>query len=266
MRFAGRLVQKGAVTSESPGDGVIAARLPGGGVLPFPPVPSASVAGPTLEESTYQPRVVPKRLHADSPNIVIVLIDDAGPGLPSTFGGEVTTSTLDRVCAEGVGVSSKAQGLQRRQAVFHVLGQRLSAGPHHIMKEWADRYAGKFDDGWDAYRRRVFDRANAKGWIPPNCELTERDPQLAGWDQIPEDEKPFQRRLMEVAAGYANARRSPSRDTSIGPRRLHVEGVVAAASIHPDDLSPHWTCGNRKVGCDDFPGARGRWGGRFQRG
>lgn len=100
MRFAGRLVQKGAVTSESPGDGVIAARLPGGGVLPFPPVPSASVAGPTLEESTYQPRVVPKRLHADSPNIVIVLIDDAGPGLPSTFGGEVTTSTLDRVCAK----------------------------------------------------------------------------------------------------------------------------------------------------------------------
>ena len=31
-------------------------------------------------------------------------------------------------------------------------------GPHHIFKEWADKYKGKFDDGWDAYRERVFDR------------------------------------------------------------------------------------------------------------
>ena len=36
-------------------------------------------------------------------------------------------------------------------------------GPHHIMKEWADKYKGKFDDGWDAYRERVFKRAKEKG-------------------------------------------------------------------------------------------------------
>ena len=71
-------------------------------------------------------------------------------------------------------------------------------GPHHIMKDWADRYAGKFDDGWDAYRQRVFDRAKDKGWIPQDAVLTERDPQLPAWADIPEDEKPFQRRLMEV--------------------------------------------------------------------
>jgi arylsulfatase A-like enzyme len=40
-------------------------------------------------------------------------------------------------------------------------------------------------------------------WIPQDCELTERDESLASWDSIPEDEKPFQRHLMEVAAGYA---------------------------------------------------------------
>ncbi|MDQ7879782.1 arylsulfatase [Microbacterium sp. QXD-8] len=76
-------------------------------------------------------------------------------------------------------------------------------GPHHIMKEWADKYAGKFDDGWDAYRERVFARAKASGWIPEDAVLTERDERLAAWDDIPEDEKPFQRRLMEVAAGFA---------------------------------------------------------------
>jgi arylsulfatase len=75
-------------------------------------------------------------------------------------------------------------------------------GPHHIMKEWADKYKGKFDDGWDAYRKRVFKRAKAKGWIPADAQLTPPHPTMAAWDSIPEDEKPFQRRLMEVAAGY----------------------------------------------------------------
>ena len=58
-------------------------------VLPFPPTPSASIAGRTMQESVYHRRVEPRRLPADAPNILIVLIDDAGPGLPSTYGGEV---------------------------------------------------------------------------------------------------------------------------------------------------------------------------------
>ena len=76
-------------------------------------------------------------------------------------------------------------------------------GPHHIMKEWADKYKGKFDDGWDAYRERVFKNAKAKGWIPENAQLTPRHETMPSWESIPEDERPFQRRLMEVAAGYA---------------------------------------------------------------
>jgi len=72
-----------------------------------------------------------------------------------------------------------------------------------IFKEWADKYKGKFDDGWDAYRERVFKRAKQKRWIPQDAELTPRDPTMAAWHDIPEDEKPFQRRLMEIAAGFA---------------------------------------------------------------
>ena len=49
-------------------------------VLPFPPTPSASVAGRTMQESSYAQRVQPRRLPEDAPNILIVLIDDAGPG------------------------------------------------------------------------------------------------------------------------------------------------------------------------------------------
>src|SRR6202012_1904136 len=76
-------------------------------------------------------------------------------------------------------------------------------GPHHVMKEWADKYKGKFDAGWDEYRERVFHNAKEKGWIPANAQLTPRDPTMTAWADIPESEKPFQRRLMEVAAGYA---------------------------------------------------------------
>ena len=77
-----------------------------------------------------------------------------------------------------------------------------SHGPHQVMKEWADKYKGKFDDGWDKYRERVFARAKAKGWIPQNAQLTPRPASMASWDSIPEAEKPFQRRLMEVFAGF----------------------------------------------------------------
>ena len=55
-----------------------------------------------MQESTYAQRVTPSRLHEDPPNIVVILIDDAGPGLPTTLGGEVRTATMDRICAEGV--------------------------------------------------------------------------------------------------------------------------------------------------------------------
>ena len=71
------------------------------------------------------------------------------------------------------------------------------------MKDWAAKYAGKFDDGWDAYRERVYGRAKDLGWIPPDAELTERHELMPAWNSIPEEEKLFQRRLMEVAAGFA---------------------------------------------------------------
>ena len=70
-------------------------------VLPFPPKPSGSTAGRTMQESVYSPRAATRRLPADAPNILIVLIDDVGPALPTTFGGEINTPTLDRIAKSG---------------------------------------------------------------------------------------------------------------------------------------------------------------------
>jgi arylsulfatase A-like enzyme len=310
--------------------------------LPFPPAPSGSIAGRTMQESVYSPRPQPRRLPADAPNILIVLIDDAGPGLPSTLGGEVQTRTMDRVAMGGIslnrfhttamcsptrasiltgrnhhrvgagqiaelandwdgysghiprssalvadvlkdyGYNTGAWGkwhntpaeettaagpfenwptelgfeyfygflageasqyepnlvrnttvvlppkspeegyhlsedladdaiswlnthraLQPDKPFFMYWASGAIHGPHHIMKEWADKYKGKFDDGWDAYRERVFKRAKEKSWIPADAQLTPRHETMPSWESIPEDEKPFQRRLMEVAAGFA---------------------------------------------------------------
>ncbi len=308
-------------------------------ILPFPPAPSGSTAGLTMETSIYKKRVEPKHLSDDAPNILIILMDDVGPGTPSTYGGEINTPTLDRVSNSGISynrfhstamcsptraalltgrnhtrvgngqiaaiandfdgfsgiipktsatvaevlknygyntgawgkwhntpeeqISNKGpfdywptgygfeyfygflsgevsqyepnmirnttQVVEHHKEGYHVTediaGDAIewlreqnafapdkpffmywapgaSHGPHQIMKEWADKYKGKFDDGWDAYRERVFKRAKEKGWIPKDAQLTPRPESMASWDSIPENEKPFQRRLMEIFAGF----------------------------------------------------------------
>ncbi|MBB6091688.1 arylsulfatase [Povalibacter uvarum] len=88
------------------------------------------------------------------------------------------------------------------QPFFMYWASGASHGPHHIFKEWADKYKGKFDKGWDEMRKEVFARQKALGWVPANTRLTPRPASLAAWADIPESEKPFQRRLMEVFAGY----------------------------------------------------------------
>lgn len=75
-------------------------------------------------------------------------------------------------------------------------------GPHHIFPEWADKYKGKFDDGWDAYRERVYRRQLDQGIIPAGTELTPRDSTMQAWSGIPESQRPFQRRGMEIFAGF----------------------------------------------------------------
>ncbi len=75
-------------------------------------------------------------------------------------------------------------------------------GPHHVGKEWSEKYKGKFDGGWDKMREGIFARQKALGWIPANAKLTPRPASIPAWDEIPESQRPFQTRLMEVFAGF----------------------------------------------------------------
>jgi arylsulfatase len=74
--------------------------------------------------------------------------------------------------------------------------------PHHVPEEWSAKYRGRFDDGWDALRQRIFARQKELGVVPADAELTVRHDEIPAWDDMPDDLKPVLARQMEVYAGF----------------------------------------------------------------
>jgi arylsulfatase A-like enzyme len=103
------------------------------------------------------------------------------------------------------------------RAIAWVRQQRLLAGgkpffmyfapgathaPHHVPKEWADKYKGAFDQGWDKLREATFAQQKQLGVIPADCELTERPKEIPAWDSQTAEFKRILAREMEVYAGF----------------------------------------------------------------
>ena len=74
--------------------------------------------------------------------------------------------------------------------------------PHHVSREWIDKFKGKFDDGWDSLRDEIYQRQLKLGVIPPETALTKRPEQIPAWSDYPDRYKPVARRLMETFAGF----------------------------------------------------------------
>ena len=74
--------------------------------------------------------------------------------------------------------------------------------PHHVPPEWADKYAGKFADGWDAQREAIIARQKELGVVPADAELTLRPDVIPSWDEMSDELKPVLERQMEVYAGF----------------------------------------------------------------
>ena len=74
--------------------------------------------------------------------------------------------------------------------------------PHHVPKDWIERYRGRFDGGWDALRAEIFEQQKTLGVIPADAELTARPEEIPAWDDVADDIKPVLARQMEVYAGY----------------------------------------------------------------
>jgi arylsulfatase A-like enzyme len=80
----------------------------------------------------------------------------------------------------------------------------LGAGhvPHHAPREWIDRYAGRFDGGWDRWREEVFERQQQMAIVPPGTRLSQRPDWVDAWDSLSADRRRLYARQMEVYAGF----------------------------------------------------------------
>ena len=97
---------------------------------------------------------------------------------------------------------SQQKALAPDKPFFVYFAPGATHAPHHVPKEWADKYKGKFDQGWDKLREETFARQKKLGVIPAECQLTARPKEVPAWDAMPEAFKPVLRREMEVYAGF----------------------------------------------------------------
>ena len=74
--------------------------------------------------------------------------------------------------------------------------------PHHVPREWADKYKGKFDGGWDKIRQQTFERQKAMGLIPQTTKLPPKPNDIKDWETLTADEKKLFSRQAEVFAGF----------------------------------------------------------------
>jgi arylsulfatase A-like enzyme len=99
-----------------------------------------------------------------------------------------------------------------RKPFFVYFSTGCSHAPHHVSPAWAEKYKGRFDQGWDVLREETFARQKELGVIPAAAQLTSRDEAFPAWDQVPEKLKAYYARQMEVYAGYSeNADRNVGR-------------------------------------------------------
>ncbi|MFN8105705.1 MAG: arylsulfatase [Acidimicrobiia bacterium] len=131
----------------------------------------------------------------------IITQDNTTLGVPAGPGGEqyyfpddITDKAVEWLHAV------RAQDARKPWMMYYSTG--CAHAPHHVPKAWADKYAGRFDDGWDALRERTLARQIELGVVPAGTELTERPDVFPAWDSLGDAERKLYARQMEVYAGY----------------------------------------------------------------
>jgi len=125
-------------------------------------------------------------------------------GTPADYGDEDDPYYLPDAMADKT--IEWLHGVRAQEAdkpFFAYFSTGCSHAPHHVASEWADRYKGAFDGGWDRLREQVFERQKALGVVPEEAELTARDDAFPAWDSLSPRLQAFYARQMEVYAGYS---------------------------------------------------------------
>jgi len=104
---------------------------------------------------------------------------------------------------QSIGWMRFQQALTPDKPFFIYFAAGATHAPHHAPKEWADKYKGKFDAGWDKYREETLARQIKLGIVPPGTKLAPKPKFIKDWDTLSADEKRLFARQMEVYAGFA---------------------------------------------------------------
>ena len=107
------------------------------------------------------------------------------PGKSPEEGYHLTEDLVDKA----ISFVADAKQVAPDKPFFLYFATGAMHAPHHVPREWADRYQGQFDDGWDAYREKVFARQKELGLIPANSELSRHDPDVKRWAECSPDER-----------------------------------------------------------------------------
>lgn len=113
-------------------------------------------------------------------------------------GYHVTADLAD----EAIGWLDKINGTNPEKPWLLYFSTGAVHAPHHTPPPYIEKYHGRFDAGWDAYRDETFARQKQLGIIPQNTKLTPRPAEIPGWNAQPEDAKRVYRRLMENYSGF----------------------------------------------------------------
>jgi arylsulfatase A-like enzyme len=101
-----------------------------------------------------------------------------------------------------IGWVRSQKALMPDKPFFMYFAPGATHAPHHVPKEWIDRYQGQFAHGWDRQRELTFARQKELGVIPADAGLTERHAEIPAWDDMAEELKPVLEREMEIYAGF----------------------------------------------------------------
>lgn len=109
---------------------------------------------------------------------------------------------MDDMTDKAIAWTRQQKSIAPDKPFFTYFAPGATHAPHHVPKEWADKYAGQFDRGWDAVREETFARQKELGVIPQDAVLTERSEGIPAWDEMSDALKPALARQMEVYAGF----------------------------------------------------------------
>ncbi|WP_322938233.1 arylsulfatase [Nocardioides bizhenqiangii] len=120
------------------------------------------------------------------------------PPATAEEGYHLTEDLTDRA----VGWIRQQKALMPDRPFFVYYAPGATHAPHHVAKEWVDKYRGKFSHGWDVQREQTLARQKELGVVPADTELTPRHDVITAWDEMPDELKPVLERQMEVYAGF----------------------------------------------------------------